>query len=356
MPRARRATSRCWSGSGCCFRSWRWPRRLCGARAPLAFFALAVSPLHIQASTTAASEALYLLLWVVALDRLLAALESGRLRTYALAGFFGSLAAVTRYDAWLALPLTVLAALLYAREGKNRWAGLALFAACAATFPAAWLIWSGSWAATRSSSPTTSAPITPSWLASAQARFGPIVGRLRQLGIWTLAFAGAMTVPGLLLAARALGRGLRALTPPMRICLVAGLSPPAIYLAQGLLLQSFEPLARFALVPGALLLPLAAAMVPEGRDRLFRGATLGSAVAFSVAVWLVATVGRDRIWAGAESMGALTRLDAEDRALAAHLRAHRPPHAPVMIEPLAFADIGIAHAAGVPGPNRSRCT
>src|SRR6266542_3625491 len=63
---------------------------------------------------------------------------------------------------------------------------------------------------------------------------------------------------------------------------------------------------------------------------------------------MVASVGRDRIWAGAESMGALTRLDGEDRALADWLRAHRRPHEPVMIEPLAFADIGIAHAAGVP--------
>ena len=65
-------------------------------------------------------------------------------------------------------------------------------------------------------------------------------------------------------------------------------------------------------------------------------------------VWLVATVGRDRIWAGAESMGALTRLDAEDRELAAYLRARRRPHEPVMIEPLAFAEIGVAHAAGIP--------
>jgi len=51
-------------------------RRLIGeARAPLAAFALAVSPLALQASTTASSEALYLLLWVAAIERLLAALE-----------------------------------------------------------------------------------------------------------------------------------------------------------------------------------------------------------------------------------------------------------------------------------------
>jgi hypothetical protein len=42
-------------------------------------------------------------------------------------------------------------------------------------------------------------------------------------------------------------------------------------------------------------------------------------------------VGRERIWAGAESMGALTRLEGEDRVLAAHLRAVRSPSVRVMI-------------------------
>ena len=67
-----------------------------------------------------------------------------------------------------------------------------------------------------------------------------------------------------------------------------------------------------------------------------------------VSITVVPGRGRERIWAGAESMGAVTRLDGEDREVARWLRAHRRPHEPVMIEPLAFADIGIAHAAGVP--------
>jgi hypothetical protein len=129
---------------------------------------------------------------------------------------------------------------------------------------------------------------------------------------------------------------------------VAALGPPALYLTRGLAFQAFEPLARFALIPGALLLPVGTAALPPGRARRFRIGSVASAGAFSVAVWLVATVGRERIWAGAESMGAITRLDGEDRALAAHLRAVRPPGAPVMIEPFSFAEIGIAHAAGIP--------
>jgi len=152
-------------------------------------------------------------------------------------------------------------------------------------------------------------------------------------------------------AALALARGRRSAAlrePAMRVVVVAALGPPALYLARGLTTQSFEPLARFALVPGALLLPLAAAVVPAARARAFRAATALTAVAFSIGVWLVASVGRDRMWAGAESMGALTRLDREDRDVARWLRDHRRPHEPVMIEPLAFAEIGIAHAAGVP--------
>jgi hypothetical protein len=190
-----------------------------------------------------------------------------------------------------------------------------------------------------------------------------VLGRARQLGIWTLAFVAAMTLPGVVAAGIALARAGRAqadrpdaertparLSPAMRIVVVAALGPPVVYLARGLLFQSFEPLARFAVVPGVLLLPLAATAVPAASTsaRRFLVATAAAATAFSIVVWLVASVGRERIWAGAESMGALTRLDGEDRALAGWLRAHRRPHEPVMIEPLAFADIGIAHAAGVP--------
>ena len=328
-------------------------RRVAGQRAvELACFVLAVSPLHIQASTTAASEALYLLLWVAALERLLAGLASGRATTFALAGLLASLAAVTRYDAWLALPVMVVAALVFSWRSPEplgaRVRGLAVFSLCAAALPAAWLVWG----ARAGGDPLFFAHYIMTDHADVAAdvagRVGPVLGRARQLGIWVLSFVAAMTLPAVVLAVAAIARGWRALAAPARIVVVAALAPPALYLARGLALLSFEPLARFALVPGTLLLPLAAAAVPAARGRAFRITTAATAVAFSAAVWLVATVGRERIWAGAESLGAVTRLDREDRALAAELRARRPPHAPVMIEPLAFADIGIAHAAGVP--------
>src|SRR5260370_16249981 len=52
--------------------------RTLGARPALcAACVLALSPLHIQASTSSASEAVFLALFLAALDRLLAARESG---------------------------------------------------------------------------------------------------------------------------------------------------------------------------------------------------------------------------------------------------------------------------------------
>ncbi|HXT98372.1 MAG TPA: glycosyltransferase family 39 protein [Polyangia bacterium] len=338
-------------GLGVFFPFFALARRLVGRPgAELAAFALALSPLHIQASTTASSEALYLLLWVSAIERLLVARETRRLGTFAVAGLLASLAAVTRYDAWLALPMVAVAAWWLAR-GPD-WApatrGLALFALCAAILPAGWL----AWGAAAGGDPLFFAHYISSdhaeLAATAAARYGALLGRARQLGVWSLGFLAAMTPPGALLAARALARGARGWSPAMRLVLVAALGPPAVYLVQGLVAQSFEPLARFALVPGALLLPLAAAVVPRHRARAFRAGAFAAAALFSLGVWLVATVGRERIWAGAESMGALTRLDGEDRALAAYLRAVRQPGQRVMIEPFSYADIGIAHAARIP--------
>ena len=330
-------------------------RRLVGQPgAEIATFVLALSPLHVQASTTAASEALYLLLWVCALERLTAALDDAdppRMRTFALAGLLASLAAVTRYDAWLAVPVTVIAAFLFVKRKRSVVSGLALFSLCAASLPLAWL----AWGARAGGDPFFFARYIMTDHAGLGAevagRLGPVLGRARQVGIWMLSFVAAMTLPGALAAGVALVRARRSdfqLAPVMRVVVAAALGPPVLYLARGLALSSFEPLARFALIPGTLLLPLAATVVTPARAGRFRAATASAAVAFSIIVWLVATVGRDRIWAGAESMGAVTRLDGEDRALARHLRAHRRPHEPVMIEPLAFAEIGVAHAAGVP--------
>jgi 4-amino-4-deoxy-L-arabinose transferase-like glycosyltransferase len=330
----------------------RLARRLVGqTRAELAGFGLALSPLAIQAATTAASEALYLLLFVAALERLLAALEDQRPRPragpFVAAGLLASLAAVTRYDAWLAIPVAAVVAWLAGGRRPGLARGLALFLACAALLPVAWLVWGGL---------STDDPIFfahyisqdhAQLAASAVARYGPVLDRLRQLAIWALSFVAAMSLPLVVGAALGLARW-RRLSPAMWVVLAAALAPPGAYLAKGLGFLTFEPLPRFGLIPGALLLPLAATVVPLSRMRTLRATVAGAALAFAVTVQVVAVARPGRIWPGAESLGVLTRLDAEDRALAAYLRAHRRPGEPVMLEPLAFAEIAIAHAAAVP--------
>ncbi len=325
--------------------------------APLAALALAVSPLHIQASITASSEALYLLLMVLCLERLLAALDSGSAVAFALAGLLASLAAVTRYDAWIDFPIVVAAAWLWrARAIAGRWRGLVIFSAVAASLPAAWIAWS----ARATQDPFFFAHYINSdhaQLAAAMtARWGALGARLRQVGIWTLAFAGTMSLPLLVGGAIALrrwlpGRDRQPLSASAKIVAVAALAPPALYLAKGLLLLSFEPLPRFAVIPGALLLPIAAeAAASRWSGRACRAAIVASAAIFSAVVLVVAWTGRARVWSGAESFAPITRLDGEDRALAEFLRAHRQASDRVLIEPLDFADIVIAHAAGVPAP------
>jgi 4-amino-4-deoxy-L-arabinose transferase-like glycosyltransferase len=336
--------------------------RLVGPRrAELAALGLAVSPLHLQASTTAASEALYLLLFVAMLERLVAALDDPELptRTFVVAGALASAAALTRYDAWFAIPAAVAAA-WWARTraplgASERLAnGLAAFLAAAATLPVAWVGWSAVSTGEAFFFAHYISGDHAQLAATAVARYGPMVARLRQVSIWALAFAAAMTP----LLAVAVGFAWRARArleiarPALRVVLVAGLAPLALYLVQGLLRLRFEPLPRFALVPGALLLPLAAAVVPRARLAAARVATPLAGVAFAIVAFAVATASArgpaGRAWGGAESMGALTRLDAEDRALVTYLRAHRAPHERVMLEPLTFAEIAIAEEAGVP--------
>lgn len=334
----------------------RLARRLAAqAHAPLAALALAVSPLHIQASITASSEALYLLLMVACLERLLAALERGSLATFAVAGLLASLAAVTRYDAWIDLPLVVAAAWWWqARRPAARphaaTAGLLLFAGVTAILPAAWI----AWGARATDDPFFFARYITSdhaqLAAAVTARFGALGARARALGIWSIAFVAAISLPMVVAAGLALRR-FAALPAAAKIVVVAALAPPLLYLAKGLLFLTFEPLPRFALIPGALVLPLAA-QEAETRWRAgrCRAAVIGSAALLSAVVLSVAWWGHGRVWSGAESLAPLTRLDPEDRALADYLRDHRRPDERVLIEPVDFADIVIAHAARVPAP------
>ena len=334
-------------------------RRLTGTPAAvgLAALALALSPLHIQLSTTASSEALYLPLWLAMLERLHAAASDGRRRDYVLAGLFGSLAAVTRFDSWIALPVAAAAVVAFCRPRRARTvADAALFLAVTSVLPAAYLLWS--WAKT--GDPFFFARYIANDHATAAreavAAFGGALSRARQLGIWVVSFAAAMT-PLMLLACVPAVRGWRRWSPATRAVVAAALAPLGVYLGRGLLLGAFEPLARFALAPGAVLLPLAAqAMMAAGNGRWWgtaratTGLVVAGALVLSAAALALTFGGSGRIWGGAESIGPLTRLDGEDRALVQALLQNRRPSEAIFVDTFGFADISIAHAARVPAP------
>ncbi len=319
----------------------------------LAGAALALSPLHIQVSTTAASESLYLFLLLAALGRLHAAVSDNRRRDYVQAGLLWSLAAVTRYDTWVALPVACAAVFIFGRRDRRALVNVAWFAGVSVLLPLGYLAWS--WV--KSGDPFFFARyITQDHAAMSQAvnaRLGGGLARLRQVGIWLVSFGAAMT-PLPLLALGAASRRWRRWSPGTRVVLAAALAPTAAYLAKGLLLGDFEPLPRFAIAPGIVLLPLAAsALIPldggSSARRLVSLIAVG-ALAMSATALSLAYAGPGRIWAGAESIGPLTRLDNEDRALAQYLVSHRRPDESVFIDTLGYADIAIAHAARVPAP------
>ena len=120
---------------------YRLGRRIAGWQAGVvACLALAVWGLHIQFSTTSASEALAILLMVSAFDALSSALESGSRRGLVWAAIWVNVATAVRYDAWMYPPLLVLAILLIRRNRSFRTAEIVAFGAACLVFPVLWMI------------------------------------------------------------------------------------------------------------------------------------------------------------------------------------------------------------------------
>ena len=236
----------------------------------VAALGLALAPLHIQASTTAASETpfLALLLGCVALlleDRVVAP------------ALLLAAAGMVRYDGWLYVPLC--AALVLWR--KKRVADALLFCALAALPIPFWLWVNARW---------TGDPLAPlhhidrdhRYLADMGLRwFGPLRYRLYSLVYWPWAvlvwctpIVGGLAVAG---ALRAIWRRERG----FELALVAWI-PAAFLTFRAAVLTDFRPLARFALVAAALSLPFAWGMIAS-LPRLTRAAIAGAAAALLVA-------------------------------------------------------------------------
>lgn len=272
---------------------YRLTRRLWSLEAALlAGFALALDPVHLQASTSGASETIFLALLLGSLDLFLRARDRQRgaagpavaplaeaPRALALlgSGLLLGLAGLIRYDGWMLAPLFGLLLLNDLRTSAARRRDLGLALAWGAVTAAPALFWMAVNARYAGSpfAPLRYIDEDHRALAAMGTRwFGPIAYRLYCLVYWPVNVLGLSSplvgLFSLVGAARALVRRSRG----WELALIAW--APALYLTfRGAVLADFRPMSRFVLTSAALSLPFAWEALGDAGDWLWaRGRAL----------------------------------------------------------------------------------
>ncbi|MGZ6124706.1 MAG: glycosyltransferase family 39 protein [Myxococcales bacterium] len=229
------------SGLLCVWLLYRIAERERGREAALwAGLALALSPLHIQSSTTGASEAVFLALFLAAL---LLVLREQALVPALLLGAAG----LVRYDGWLYVPL--FAALLFQRQRDvPRALG---FCALAAT-PAFFWMWVNAHWTGDALAPLHHIDREHARLAqAAMAAHGGLPWRLEGRVFWPFAVCVIATPLFGLFALWGSARTLRRREPGWELLALAWV-PAAYFTFRTAVLADFWPMSRFAMVAAAL--------------------------------------------------------------------------------------------------------
>jgi len=321
--------------------------RLLGPQAAfVAALGLSLSPLHIQASTTAASEAPFLALLLGAIDLLL----GGRLAASAL---LLAAAGMVRYDGWLYLPLFA-GWLLLRRVPLSR---VALFCALAALPVPLWL-WQnarfgGDWLA----------PIHyidqdhRALAAMALGWFGQLRWRAYCLAYWPLSLLllcspvlGLLSLAG---AARALWRR----SAGWELAAVAWI-PAAYFTFRAVVLADFRPLSRFVLVAATLSLPFAWSVLAglPRRARIATAALAGLLLLATPAGLVLASYGRNGGLAEwARPLSPISTVPPGIAQASRWLRANaRLDDALLLDSAWHYLDIPLAFASGLPDERVAR--
>jgi hypothetical protein len=332
-------------------------RRLFGA--PAATWAVVVFAfwgMHVQCSTTSASEALGLLLVLAAVERLSAWRGEGAppaapdRAALLLAALWLDLACATRYDAWLLVPLATLVVL----ERSRRVFTAAWFAAASSAFAAAWL-W-GNWV-DRGDALFPFRYIDDfhrAWYRSEEAFWGRPWYQLLAAGFWPGAALVTLTPPAALAGFAGLWRAWRTRRARWLVLLVVG--PAAAYTVRSVALASFVPLARFTVKELALLLPfvwLGAAGLLEARPRLRRGLVVASAVgcaAWCLGLGVAAATSSGQVVDSLRPVAALSINDPALKRVTSWLEANRQPGTSLVIDqdPSGYDDLACAYFSGFP--------
>jgi 4-amino-4-deoxy-L-arabinose transferase-like glycosyltransferase len=233
-------------------------RRLFGWKAGLASgLAFAAWGMHIQMSTTAASEAFALFLVLSVLALFARGREESRFSPLFFAAILLNLACATRYDVWLLMPLLCLLLLF---GGQDRWASVTravLFGLLCLPFPLLWM--QGNELASGNPFQAVSyiEAFHRSWVHSGVGYYGELGYRLHNLGFWpamalsTLSpLVGALAMVGLVHVWRR--------RPEHRWLVWVVVAPTAYFTFRGAVLLDFAPLGRFTVNQLATLLPFVA--------------------------------------------------------------------------------------------------
>ncbi len=333
---------------------YRLGKRLFSRRAAIATTsAMAVWGLHIQASTTAASEALFLCLFFWALDRLVEGLEENRFGPLLVSALFVNLFCATRYDGWMYAPLFALTA---AGWGSDRIAAITkavIYGMLLCAFPLWWM--------QQSEKATGDAlyalhyinQFHANWVKDGIGWLGETKHRLMSLFFW----------PGTVLATASLPVGLFALAGMVRdlvqkkrraLALLAIL-PAGYYAFRGAVLLDFSPLARFFMVQVALAL----FYVEDGFEWLLgrapiwlrRGmAGLTAAAAVGTTVFLgQLTAFKSGVWQDSlRPISPISTIPLDQKAAADFLKQHVQAGESVIVdEAPQYVDINVAFFSGI---------
>jgi hypothetical protein len=222
--------------------------------AVVACLGLSAWGMHIQFSTTAASESLALFLVLCSLWLFAAGVEQGRFAPTAYSALVLNLACATRYDAWLLIPL--LSGLLLFGD-SDRIAAITravFFGLLCLPFPLIWM---------QGNEVALGSPFAPIhhiedfhrvWVGEALALWGPFVNRLQNLFFWPGIALVTLSPLVALLGFVGMWSAWKQ-RPRHRWLIWTALIPAAYFTFRGAILLNFQPLGRFTANQVVLLLP-----------------------------------------------------------------------------------------------------
>jgi 4-amino-4-deoxy-L-arabinose transferase-like glycosyltransferase len=232
-------------------------RRLMGQRAAVwACLAFSAWGIHLQFSTTAASEAVALFFVLGSLAFFAAAMEEGRFAPLVCSALALNLACATRYDAWLLIPLLTVALLFGDKDRVAAITRAAFFALFCLPFPLFWM--DGN-----ERVPPDHDPFAPirfieqfhrAWVSDGLGRWGQIGYRLQNLFFWPGAALATLSPLVAFFGMFGMARAFRQ-RPEQRWLLYVAWIPTLYFTFRSTVLLTFQPLARFTATELALLLP-----------------------------------------------------------------------------------------------------